>query len=223
MIDKSAEEYPEVSIVVTNFERGQFLDRCIRSLLRQETIFSYEVIVVDDASKDNSIEILEHFAENIVILKNQENRGLAASANRGILESRGAYVVRVDSDDYVSRNFVQTLSLALSANRSIDAVSCDYVVFNETENSRIETIYNSEKDPIACGILFRRDQLIQIGLYDDRFRFHEDKELRQRFDKTFTVVRIPIPLYRYCKHDKNLSSDEQLKARYTKMLREMQS
>lgn len=220
---QSTNEYPEVSIVVTNFERGQFLDRCIRSLLRQVTTFSYEIIVVDDASKDNSIEILEHFAQNIVILRNPENLGLAASANRGILESRGAYVVRVDSDDFVSRNFVQTLTLALSANRSIDAVSCDYVVFHETKDSRLEKIFNSEKAPIACGILFRRDQLIQIGLYDDRFRFHEDKELRKRFDKCFTVVRVPIPLYRYCKHDKNLSSDENLKSKYAEMLRETHS
>lgn len=210
--------YPEVSIVVTNYNNASFLDRCIRSLLRQNTSFDYEVIVVDDASSDDSISVLNHFKSEVTILENDQNLGLAASANRGILESRGTFVVRVDSDDFVSRHFVQTLALALAANKQIDAVSCDYVVFQESGNMRTETIFDSQRDPIACGILFRRDQLIEIGLYDDTFRFHEDKELRMRFDRRFTVVRIPIPLYRYCRHETNLSLDRELDAEYSKKI-----
>lgn len=66
---------------------------------------------------------------------------------------------------------------------------------------------NCVESPIACGIIFRRDLLFDIGLYDVNFEVHEDQELMQRFLKKYSVDRLPIPLYRYRMHDTNLTKN----------------
>jgi len=211
-------DFPEVSIVVSNFNNGAFIDRCIRSLLSQDTSFTYEVIVVDDASDDSSLQVLKHFGSMLRVLVNNENLGLPASLNRAIHSSFGRFIVRVDSDDFVSRHFVQILALALSNNESLDAVACDYFEETWTENSRHQKIMKCDEKPIACGLMFRREHLFELGMYDPEFRFNEDKELRRRFDEKYSVTRIPIPLYRYRQHPASMSRDAELRERYDKKL-----
>jgi len=102
----------EIYVVVTNYNYGRYLGRCLRSLFAQSVERDkFEIIVVDDASTDDSSSILETFRENIRTTFNQTNRGLAYSANNGILMARGRYVVRVDADDYVHRDFIKSLLL----------------------------------------------------------------------------------------------------------------
>ena len=59
------------------------------------------------------------------------------------------------------------------------------------------------KDPIACGILFRTEQIVDIGLYDEQFLLHEEKDLRIRFLKKYNIERVKLPLYRYRLHENN--------------------
>jgi hypothetical protein len=63
------------------------------------------------------------------------------------------------------------------------------------------------KEPIACGIMFRTEQLIDIGLYDESFLRHEDRDLRLRFLDRYTIHHVPLPLYRYRRHDDNITND----------------
>ena len=65
-------------------------------------------------------------------------------------------------------------------------------------------------DPIGCGIMFKRDQLMQLGLYDESFRVHEDKDLRLRFEKIHTIGHLNVPLYRYRKHESNITNNASL-------------
>jgi hypothetical protein len=88
----------------------------------------------------------------------------------------------------------------------LDAVACDYVLVNEKEE-HIKRV-NAHKNPIACGIMFRAERLISIGLYDPKFMFNEDMDLRIRFENKFTVKHIELPLYRYRQHNNNSSKDE---------------
>lgn len=213
-------DFPEISVVVSNFNNARYLERCIRSILSQKSSPSYEVIVVDDASTDDSLTVLSHFGDRIKVLKNQENLGLPASLNRGIDGALGQFLVRVDSDDFVSENFLQILALALRSNPSIDAVSCDYekIEYVGTNKRQIE-ICDAKSNPIACGVMFRRDQLVEIGLYNPEFRFNEEKELRARFDAKFEVTRVPIPLYRYRQHRESMSKDKSLRSTYDAKLK----
>ena len=108
--------------------------------------------------------------------------GLPASLNRAIQKASAPFIVRVDSDDFVNSNFLNFLHVYLESNSEVDAVACDYLLVDDEEDV-IEKVNSSEK-PIACGILFRKSQLIEIGLYDETFLRHEERDLRLRFEKS---------------------------------------
>lgn len=206
-----------LSIVVPTYNHEKYIARCIRSLINQNYQRSfYEIIVIDDGSTDNTIKILENFKDQITLIKNKKNLGLAATLNKAIKKCRSPYLVRVDSDDYVNENFIFFLRYFLEFNNELDAVACDYFLVDEKEN--IIERCNSNEKPIACGIIFRLDQLVKIGLYDKRFRLFEDRDLRKRFLKKFNIFRIPLPLYRYRRHEKNITNDKKNIKKYKKLL-----
>ncbi|NCZ93322.1 MAG: hypothetical protein EBZ00_05010, partial [Actinobacteria bacterium] len=110
-----------------------------------------------------------------------------------------------DSVDYVNEHFLSVLYMFLAENRGMDAVSCDYLLVNDKEE--VIARKNCLEEPIACGIMFRADQLIDIGLYDETFLLHEDRDLRYRFLQKHLIHRIELPMYRYRRHDSNITND----------------
>ena len=194
------------SIIITTFNYGRYIERAIRSCLDQSmSKHKYEIIVVDDASTDNTQQILNNYKEEIRIITFTENKGLAAARNEGVRKARGQYVVFLDADDYIHHDLLKIQSLYLEENHQLEAVSIDYYLVDEKENNR-EWVKSEEK-PIACGIMFRKDLLIEIGLYDEQFRAREEEDLRIRFLQKFSIYPIPLPLYRYRRHDNNLTNN----------------
>jgi hypothetical protein len=79
---------------------------------------------------------------------------------------------------------------------------------------------NSEKKPIACGIMFRKDLFYSIGLYDESFRAREEEDLRIRFVKKHKIYNIILPLYRYRMHNNNLTKNHKEMKKYAKKLKQ---
>lgn len=195
----------EISIIIPVYNREKYIGRCLRSLLTQSFgVKNFEMIVIDDGSTDDTKKILNAFKEDIKIITNEENIGLPASLNKGIKASRGKYIVRVDSDDYVNKDFLKILFLFLSLNEEYSAVACDYYLVDDDE--KLIRRVNCDEQPIGCGIMFETKDLISIGLYNENFLLHEEKELRKRYEKKFSIKRIPLPLYRYRKHSNNMTN-----------------
>tara|TARA_Y100000816_G_C26081652_1_gene570149 strand:+ start:158 stop:817 length:660 start_codon:yes stop_codon:yes gene_type:complete len=210
---------PQVSVIVPTYNHELYIGRCLRSLLKQSiSKEDYEIIVVNDGSTDNTDKVIETFKNEIRYLENSENLGLAYSLNYGIKKARGQFIIRVDSDDYVHWDFLKILSMHLQMNHELDAVSCDYILVDNKQNE-IKRL-NSLKAPIGCGIMFKLKDLIEIGLYDEKFRFNEEKDLRIRFLKKFKISRVALPLYRYLMHSNNMSSDPKIIEIYDKILEE---
>ena len=213
----------KVSVIIATYNHDKYIGRCLRSLLDQSLANSdYEIIVVDDGSTDNTEYALDLFLSPkdsmLKIIRNESNRGLPYSINKGIKKANGKYIVRVDSDDFVNFNFLQFLSFYLETNETTNAVSCDYYLVNDGEE--VITKKNCLDEPIACGILFRKDNLFKIGLYDESFRCNEDKDLRIRFLNKYTIDRLAIPLYRYRRHSKNITNNTENMDKYKdKLLR----
>src|SRR5207247_4110126 len=88
------------------------------------------------------------------------------------------------------------------------------------ENGVYVGLKNCDEEPIGCGIMFRIEHLIELGLYDESLRLHEDQDLRIRFLKRFSIYRVPLPLYRYRRHDDNMTNDHESVAHYRERLRE---
>ncbi len=207
------------SVIIATYNQQKYIGRVIRSLLDQKlSDDQYEIIVVDDGSTDNTSKVLESFPPDprLRIVTLEKNNGLPYAANVGIKMSLGRYVVRVDADDYVNEYFLSILTLFLEMNDDLDSVSCDYYKIDDNES--VIGRYSSIDAPIACGILFRKENLIDIGLYDEDFLLHEDLDLRERYLKKFSIENVKLPLYRYRMHENNISKDSEMDKKYRKKL-----
>jgi glycosyltransferase involved in cell wall biosynthesis len=197
---------PTVSVLVPVHNQEKYIGRCLRSLLAQNyPRDDFEVVVIDDGSRDRTPYALELFQDAITVVRNDVNLGLPAALNRGIRATKAPYVVRVDSDDYVNAEFLSLLNLFLTNNLYMDAVACDYLLVDDREE--VLARKSCAAEPIACGIMFRTEQLIDIGLYDESFLLHEEKDLRYRFLQKYTIHRLELPLYRYRRHENNISNN----------------
>ncbi len=210
---------PTVSVLVPAYNQERFIGRCLRSLLHQTfPRDAYEIIVVDDGSDDRTAYAVGLFDGDIRLIENEKNLGLPASLNRAIHSARSPFVVRVDADDYVNQDFLKMLHAFLEQNHYMDAVACDYWLVDDREEW-LERV-NCLEQPIACGIMFRTDQLVDVGLYDEDFLRHEDQDLRLRFQERYSIHRLELPLYRYRRHEGNITNDKEAMDYHMDRLRE---
>tara|TARA_B100000575_G_C23135454_1_gene659527 strand:- start:1358 stop:1996 length:639 start_codon:yes stop_codon:yes gene_type:complete len=195
-----------LSVIIPAFNEEKHIERCLRSISNQTFPRSnYEVIVVDDGSTDNTINVINRYFPEVVLQKNTSNQGLPNSLNIGINLSSSKYIVRLDADDFVSEQYLELLYLAISLNKKYKAVFCDYYLVDEDEI--IISQEDSSINPIGCGSIISRDALVEIGLYNEEFKYLEEKELIIRFKKNFKILNLPLPLYRYRRHEGNITND----------------
>jgi len=208
----------QVSAIIPVYNQEKYVGRCIRSLLKQ-TLGSkdYELVVINDGSTDNTKKALMPFMGDIRYFENERQLGLPSSLNLGIKKAKGQFVVRVDADDYVHWDYLKILSMHLQMNHEMDAIACDYILVNDRQDELGHK--NCLKDGIGCGVMFRLAQLIDIGLYDETFLLREDEDLRLRFLKKYKIHRVQLPLYRYRKHENNITRDSQNMKKYEEKLR----
>lgn len=116
---------PKVSIIVPVYNTGILLEKCIKSLLNQ-TLKEIEVIIINDGSTDNSIDICNKMAniDKRVIVINKRNEGVSKARNIAINIANGEYIGFVDSDDYVENNMYEELYKASVVNKC-DISMCD--------------------------------------------------------------------------------------------------
>ena len=208
---------PSISIVIPAHNQERYIGRCLRSVLNQTYARDdYEIIVIDDASSDRTAYALELFESEIVLVRNEEQLGLPGSLNKGIRKARGRYIIRLDGDDYVHAEYLNVLAMHLDLNSHFDAVACDYLLVDDQED--VLKQMNCMENPIGCGIMFRIDQLIDVGLYDEGFLSREEEDLRIRFEKKYKVQRVALPLYRYRRHDNNMTNNEDRMNNFAKTL-----
>jgi glycosyltransferase involved in cell wall biosynthesis len=198
---------PEITVVIPAFNQEKYIGRCIRSVLSQQfPREKYEVILVNDGSTDNTGYGIDVFKDELIIINNEKNVGLPASLNMALSKIKTPYFVRVDADDYISSYFLPFLYGFIEDNEHMDAVSCDY---NLVDNQGgVISRKNCMDNPIGCGIIFRTDQIIDIGSYDEDFLLHEEQDLRIRFLKKYKIHRLEMALYRYRMHDDNMTNNK---------------
>ena len=133
MADKNL---PTVSVVVPVYNTEKWLPDCLNSLTRQ-TYPRFEVILVDDGSTDGSGKICDEFADSDwrTCVIHEENRGLSAARNAGVLAATGEYLMFLDSDDFIDADTVEKLALAASEGDA-DIVATGFVyTYSDREES----------------------------------------------------------------------------------------
>lgn len=191
----------KVSVIIPAFNSELYLERALRSCLNQSLDRKkFEIIVINDGSKDATKKICNNWKNEIVYIENKKNKGLPFSLNKGIQISKGIYIARLDSDDFIHQDFLKILSLFLDLNMNYQIVECDYFIYKK--NTRIR--HNQKKNPIGCANLMRKDFLVSIGLYNSKFKMAEEIELKTRINKN-NLGYVDMPLYRYYKHNSNMT------------------
>jgi glycosyltransferase involved in cell wall biosynthesis len=128
---------PLISIIITCYNLGEFLNDAIDSALSQ-SYKKIEIFVVDDGSTDAyTIEFLKTFAAEKVIIVSQPNRGVSAARNYGASLAMGDYLLFLDGDDKIDETYLSKAVVALKNNPSLDYIYCDLKEFGQGNAVRI--------------------------------------------------------------------------------------
>lgn len=100
---------PKFSIIIPVYNVEEYIKKCLDSVFAQ-TEKDFEVIVVNDGTKDNSMDIVKNYEVKMI---NQENKGLSAARNKGVKEAKGEYIIFLDSDDYIEKNLLHEIKKSL--------------------------------------------------------------------------------------------------------------
>lgn len=155
-----------VSIVVPVYNVEKYLEKCLISLCRQ-TYKNIEIIVIDDGSTDRSQEIIKKYMklDKRIICERQENAGLGAARNTGIKLSKGSYLCFVDSDDWVSEDYVEQFVKTLEEDNTDMVISnIKYVYEDGSERPRTPHIDYHE--------VISSKEAIKRLLINKQYRFH---------------------------------------------------
>jgi Glycosyltransferases involved in cell wall biogenesis len=167
------------SIIIPVYNAQNTIRRTLQSVLNQ-TFSSYEIIVVNDGSRDNSARILQEFAHYPqVSVLNQINAGVSAARNSGLQQASGEYVLFLDADDWVDDNFLMSFKLNLNA---WPAEAVDLMVGNLNDN-RIGKVsqagFFSQQDiPYVLGELEMSDNIGYLHNKCYRRQIIDDLHLR---------------------------------------------
>lgn len=122
-----------VSVIVPIYNNEKDLKRCVDSIVNQ-TYENLEIILIDDGSTDNSVNICNEYMKSDDRIKviHKKNGGVSQSRNLGLKESRGKKIIFVDSDDYIANNYVERLMIY----EKLDLVICGYFTVNGNETKQ---------------------------------------------------------------------------------------
>lgn len=121
---------PKFSIIIPVYNVEQYIKKCLDSVINQ-TYKNYEVIVVNDGTKDNSMDIVKNYDVKII---NQKNAGLSAARNTGVKHASGEYIVFLDSDDYIEKDLLDKLNKSSKNKPDIIRYQIQEVKDNEVIN-----------------------------------------------------------------------------------------
>lgn len=202
---------PEVSVVMAAFNEEASLRQAVQSVIDQ-TFTDWELIVVDDGSRDATDKILRELAESEVRIKhirNPDNLGLPTSLNRGLQAASGRYIARADADDVNLPNRLEEQIDFLNRHPDIDVVGTGAFLI-DARGRRVNSVALAETHEelasqhflkthfIHPSVMIRRRFFDKIGFYDPLFVRVEDKELWLRglkFGSRYANIQMPLIEY----------------------------
>jgi len=201
---------PEVTVLMTVFNAGPFLRESVRSILDQ-TFRAFELVIVDDASTDGSLDVLREIASRdtrVRLIENAANKGQTPCLNQGLAVARGQWIARQDADD-VSHRLRLERQVLFARLHELDLLgTCGWIV---DENSRVRGLLDvplSEEginwllpllNPfLHTAVLFRTGAARALGGYDEGYRIAQDYDLWDRLIAGGgRVANLPFRAIRY--------------------------
>lgn len=192
----------DVSVIITTYKTKDLFKTALESVLAdlQEASFSYEILVMDNASRDGTVEMMKESYPEIPYLENEKNEGLARALNKGITSTTGRYLLTIDSDVQLEKGTIPTLYRYLEENLQYSGATTD---IKTPEGRRCKTRFRiglnlvkpSFKAPFPVEFtgntlcFIRREAYEDVGLYDPAYIYsvedldwsHRAKQKGHRF------------------------------------------
>ena len=222
----------EVSIILPVYNVEDYIEECIESILKQKFSYKYEIILVNDASTDNSGGVIQKYAnhENLVYVELEENQGSSVARNTGIEHSKGNYLLYVDPDDILAENALQILHDTIK-HHDADIVKGNNTIFNmkkenaagfnvnETvvlENEAIlSTFFDHDKmRGHPWGKLFKRSNISDVRFTKGYAMAQDLLYCTECFSKAKKCVLIPDNVYRYRLRETGSTGKKYIKESY---------
>ena len=210
---------PLITVVVPAYNRAATISDCVRSI-QEQTYPHWELIVVDDGSRDGTPEIVARLAKEdsrIRLIQQSQNSGAQAARNIGIRNSTGEWVAFLDSDDqYLPDSLERRLALAGAEDVSVVHSEC-YVI----EPGGTKRVYQvppvrgaaystllSHEGPLYQGLLVRKEALERIGYLDENITAFQEWDTSVRLAKYYRFAFEKTPTFVYdCRFDDAMSKD----------------
>lgn len=210
----SINSQPLVSVIIPCYNYGRYLHKAIESVLLQ-TYTNYEIIVVDDGSTDNSKQVAKKY--NPVTYIFQENAGLAAARNKGIINSNGQYIIFLDADDWLYTTAIETnLNKIKKFNKvafvsgASQKVNKEYKVLEEinavVDNNHYQKMLEGNFIGMIAAVMFQR-WVFDLYNYNTSLLVCEDYDLYLKICKVHPVIHHQEKIATYFIHDANMSCD----------------
>jgi len=206
-----------ITVYITNYNYGKYLNKSIQSVISQEYKNIY-LVIVDDASSDNSKKILKKYKNftSIKIIYNKKKKGLIKSSNIAIRAARGKYILRLDADDFLKINAIKSLHNKISKNSKAKMIFPNFFWVNKNGRISSKFLYKHKVKYIledmpahgACSLIELKF-LRSIGSYCEKFDRQDGYYLwLSILLRNHDVIHHKKPLFFYRKHKKNLSNDK---------------
>lgn len=211
-INNFSENKPLVSVIMPAYNAEKYISEAIESILNQ-TFKDFEFIILDDASTDNTGEIIREYADKdqrIVSVKNEKNLYIAGNRNKGISLARGKYIVWQDADDISKSHRIYELVKKMESDKNVGICGSYIGLFNEKGIQDVRTYPSSDFkirsaifkfSPVAQpAAIVRKAVLDDVGCFDPDYPPAEDLELSFRIGVKYKFANIPEVLILYRLH-----------------------
>lgn len=210
---------PTVSVIIPTYNRAHLVKRGIRSVLAQ-TYGDFELIIVDDASKDNTREVIKSFDDKrIRYIRHKENRGAPATRNTGIRIARGVYIGLLDDDDeWLPTKLEKQIAKFGEVSSKVGLIYSGLEVMR-ADGHTIETIYYPKyrgdvRVRLLLGTtigsptpLIRTECFNKAGVFDESLKSCQDWDMWKRISEHYDFDFVPEVLARMYLHGNQISSD----------------
>ena len=195
-----------ISIIIPTYNREQFIEEAIRSVLDQEYDGHLEIIISDDGSSDRTIEIAESFGDRVTILRKPANcltQGVSSTRNRGISASTQPYICFLDSDDFFLPGHLKKISSALESKQNLGFAFCRILESNEEKDPKLfkpwtrAKISNKDirnpavsRNKVVCTniFIFQRYVFDTVGVFNENYTNGEDGDMWMRISEKYRGV-----------------------------------
>jgi glycosyltransferase involved in cell wall biosynthesis len=217
---------PKVSVIIPTFNRAEFLHSAITSVLNQ-TFQDFEILVIDDASEDQTQEVVNRFHDTrITYLHHEANRGEACARNSGIVNSKGEFIAFLDDDDsWLPDKLNLQVNMLNGSNAKIGLIYSGFRVIDGKSKMILSDRIPDKRGEVYENILYgnfvgtpstvilRRDCINKVGLFDRNIAYGLDHDLWIRIAKCYHFDCIRSSLVLYHRHENRLSNNPAIKAK----------